>query len=201
MVFPAFFDQAPRITLRDPLAELLGASVGGLITYTYADAVKLAGHSCPTVAGVWLMLARGLRALYGEGVPERGAVKVSFGHPAVEGVTGVMAAIATLVTGATADTGFKGLGGRFDRRHLLFFNVLQAGVMGLERTDTSARVHVSLDMSPVPAAPEMGPLLPRILAGIADADEARLFAEAWQGRVKAMLVDLADDPRLVTVTD
>lgn len=31
----------------DPLAEFLGAAEGGLIEYGYADAVKLAGHSCP----------------------------------------------------------------------------------------------------------------------------------------------------------
>mgnify|MGYP003492414693 FL=1 len=40
--------------MRDPLAELLGAAEGGRLEYTYADAVKLTGHSCPTVAGAWL---------------------------------------------------------------------------------------------------------------------------------------------------
>lgn len=199
MTFPAFYAHAPSITLRDPLAELLGASEGGLITYTYADAVKLAGHSCPTVAGTWLMLVRGIKHLYGDAVPQRGSIKVSFSQPATEGVTGVMAAVATLITGATHDTGFKGLGGRFDRRHLLYFNVLQDGVMTIERTDGADRVRLGLDMSAVPAAPEMGPLLPRILAGIAEPDEAKRFADAWQGRVKAMLVDLADDPRLVKI--
>jgi len=39
--------------LRDPLAELLGAAEGGIVEYRYADAVKLAGHSCPT----WRRLA------------------------------------------------------------------------------------------------------------------------------------------------
>ena len=55
--FPAFFQDIPPLTLRDPLAALLGAAEGGLIDYRYADAVKLAGHSCPTVAGAWLMAA------------------------------------------------------------------------------------------------------------------------------------------------
>ena len=50
MQFPKFFDAAPRITVRDPLARFLGAVEDGVIEYRYADAVMLAGHSCPTVA-------------------------------------------------------------------------------------------------------------------------------------------------------
>ncbi|MGH7121253.1 MAG: hypothetical protein ACREFP_20055, partial [Acetobacteraceae bacterium] len=60
MDFPAFFAEAPTITLREPMATFLGASPGGTITYCYADAVKLAGHSCPTVAGAYLMVRKGL---------------------------------------------------------------------------------------------------------------------------------------------
>ena len=56
MAFPEFFARVPAVTLRDPLAELLGAAEGGLIEYRFADAVKLTGHSCPTVAGAWFCL-------------------------------------------------------------------------------------------------------------------------------------------------
>ena len=59
MDFPEFFDKAPVVSLRDPLAVFLGASGSGKFTYSYADAVKLAGHSCPTVAGAYLMVRRG----------------------------------------------------------------------------------------------------------------------------------------------
>jgi hypothetical protein len=38
MNFPVFFDEVPRITLRDPLAELLGSVTGGLLSYGYACA-------------------------------------------------------------------------------------------------------------------------------------------------------------------
>src|SRR5690606_10496369 len=54
MTFPAFFNAIPAIIMQDPLAQLLGAADAGLIEYTYADTVKLAGHSCPTVAGAYL---------------------------------------------------------------------------------------------------------------------------------------------------
>ena len=60
--FPVYFEQAPTIMVRDPLAEFLGAAEHGLMTYRYVDAVRLAGHSCPTVAGAYLMVCRGLKA-------------------------------------------------------------------------------------------------------------------------------------------
>ena len=60
---PAFFDQVPPIVVHDALAQTLGALHDGLIEYRYLDAVKLAGHSCPTVAGAWLMARHALAAL------------------------------------------------------------------------------------------------------------------------------------------
>ncbi|NMW25772.1 hypothetical protein HFP05_15800, partial [Rhodanobacter denitrificans] len=46
MNYPAFYEQAPRILMRDPLAAFLGAAEDGLLEYRYPDAVRLAGHSC-----------------------------------------------------------------------------------------------------------------------------------------------------------
>src|SRR5690606_30927016 len=111
MAFPAFYAEAPRITMRDPLAAFLGAADEGLIEYSYADAVRVAGHSCPTVAGTWLMARGALVALYAGEVPERGALEVIMGAPEDEGTTGVMAQVFTLLTGATAGNGFHGIGG------------------------------------------------------------------------------------------
>ena len=73
---PTFFGQGPTICLRDPLAAFLGAAEGGLMTYSYQDAVKLAGHSCPTVAGSFVAVIRGLKALYSNDMPERGNIEV-----------------------------------------------------------------------------------------------------------------------------
>ncbi len=69
MQTPAFFDAVASIGVADPLAELLGAAEGGRIEYRYLDAVKLAGHSCPTVAGAWLMTRTALARLYPDGAP------------------------------------------------------------------------------------------------------------------------------------
>ena len=97
MGFPAFFDAVPPLTLRDPLAEFLGAAAGGLIEYRYADAVKFAGHSCPTVAGAYLMTWRSLRALYGDEMPERGGVRIELRESQGHGVAGVIAGVITLL--------------------------------------------------------------------------------------------------------
>jgi hypothetical protein len=197
MTFPAFFDAVPPITLRDPLAEILGAADGGLIEYRFADAVRLAGHSCPTVAGAWLMTTRALRTLYGDAVPERGGVAVAFGDGQGDGVIGVIASVATLLTGAAGVGGFKGLGGRFSRRDLLSFDAAGVEDIRFTRRDTGASVQVSLDLSPVPGDSRMGMLLPALLSGNASAEEARLFGELWQDRVRRILIDFHDDPRLV----
>ena len=89
MAFPEFFARIPGVTLYDPLAELLGSAEQGLIEYHYEDAVRLAGHSCPTVAGAWLMTCAALKALYPDGPPRRGEIGVEFGETLSSGVTGV----------------------------------------------------------------------------------------------------------------
>lgn len=71
--FPSFFTEIPPIVVHDRLAEFLGAADGGVIEYRYADAVKLAGHSCPTVAGAFLLARRALASLY-TGADSRSAV-------------------------------------------------------------------------------------------------------------------------------
>ena len=54
MHLPEFFAASPRLRVFDPLADFLGAAQDGVFEYVYADVVKLAGHSCPTVASAFL---------------------------------------------------------------------------------------------------------------------------------------------------
>jgi hypothetical protein len=199
MEFPGFFAEAPTISLRDPLAQFLGASKTGTITYAYADVVKLAGHSCPTVAGAYLMVRRGLLHLYGNEMPERGALEAYLRGPRDQGTTGVVASVVTLLTGAAPETGFGGIGthGRFKRRDLLHFDATFDGVMGLRRSDNGCGVILDLDMSVVPFARGMQVLLPRAIAGQASEDEQARFAMLWQASVEQMLIRHADDPALI----
>lgn len=200
MSFPDFFDQAPTITVHDGLAEFLGACTDGMITYRYIDAVRLAGHSCPTVAGAYLMTRCALDALYPDGTPERGALKVRFAAAQDAGVSGVIGSVVGLITGAAGIGGFKGIGGKFQRQHLLQFGVGDDGEVVFERGDNGAAVQLSMHMNRVAADPGMNVLLRKVLDGLATPDDNRAFAALWQARVKRILIDHADDPGLFTVT-
>lgn len=201
MSLPRFFADAPVIRMRDGLAKLLGVCEDGILEYNYADAVRMAGHSCPTVAGAWLCARSGLRHLYGDALPERGGVSVEFGDREDAGVTGVMAQVLTLVTGAAGSNGFKGLGGRHARNGLLHFAVADVSEMRLRRNDNGAAVEVSLDTSPVPPDPAQRQLIPLILSGQASEAQQREFGRLWQDRVRRMLTEHADDPALVQVRE
>ncbi|TAM99336.1 MAG: hypothetical protein EPN45_16145 [Rhizobiaceae bacterium] len=201
--FPAFFDKVPTISLHEPLAAFLGVSDDGTMTYCYADAVKLAGHSCPTVAGAYLMIRKGLAFLYADQLPERGGIEVHMRDNREQGTTGVVAAIATLLTGAAPETGFGGIGAthRFARRDLLQFAAPIDGMLALRRHDTGRGVVLDMDSAAVPPARDMMTLLPKAVTGQANESEQARFGALWQERVERMLVEHADDPALVHVQE
>ena len=201
MNYPAFYEQAPRIRMRDPLAAFLGATDDGLLEYAYIDAVRLAGHSCPTVAGAWLMARTALRALYPDEPAERGGIAVRMPAAEDEGVTGVIAQVLTLVTGAAAGNGFHGIGGRFVRQSLLGFAATSgATAVQFSRRDNGAAVAVELDLATVPSAPNLRELMVAALQPGATAEQRTAFAQAWQGRVQRLLLDHADDPQVLRLT-
>jgi hypothetical protein len=200
MQFPDFFAAAPVIRLHDPLAAFLGAAEGGIVDYRYEDAVRLAGHSCPTVASAFLMTRAALAALYGSELPRRGEIRVDLAEAQDAGVAGVIASIATLVTGATADSGFRGLGGRFNRCNKLYFNQpLKQGSLRFTRLDDGATVEVSADLSSVGGDPRMGELMTLCLSGQATTTQLHDFQALWQERVRRLLLEHADDPQVIPI--
>lgn len=197
---PSFYAEVPGLTLRDPLAEFLGAADKGIVEYGYLDAVKLAGHSCPTVAGAYLMTRRALGKLYGEALPERGAIKVELRDGQADGVAGVIANVASLLTGAAQSGGFKGIAGKFDRRNLLHFNADIAGDIRFTRLDTGASVVAGYHPEKVPPSPAMKELMQKTMMGLASDSERLEFGRLWQERVARILLEHGDDPELVTLT-
>jgi hypothetical protein len=199
MELPDFFKLAPRLTVRDPLAEFLGATNDGILEYGYEDAVKLAGHSCPTVASAYVLTCHAMTALYPAALPERGGVSVAFRSAFEEGVTGVIASVVTLLTGATQAGGFKGLAGRFVRRNLQDFSADIPLAMRFTRLDNGVAVDADSDLSGVPANPQMPALMGLCMRGEADTATQRRFAAMWQERVARIIVDHQADPEVFRI--
>ena len=201
MRVPAFFEEVCEITVQDPLAHLLGAAEHGRIEYRYVDAVKLTGHSCPTVATTWLMTAKALARLYPEAPPARGNIKVEMRGAQDEGTEGVSAMIAGLITGAAGAAGFKGIARRHDRRNLLEFGAPIRGRMRFTRLDTQRAVEVDYHPERVPMPPDMKALMANATAPNASDAARRTLARGWQAWVKSILIDHRDDPLLVEVNE
>lgn len=197
METPGFFVHIPQIALYDPLSEILGAACEGILSYAYEDVVKLAGHSCPTVAGAYRMTQMALETLYPDSLPVRGEIRVQVRGTLGEGTVGVVANVASFITGATDVGGFHGLAGKFDRRGKLFYDPSLESDMVFERLDTGDAVAVTYNPQMVPPSAEAMALMPRILAGDADEAERAKFADAWQERVRQILIDHRDDPSLI----
>jgi len=186
---PDFFNNAPIFRLYDPLGEFLGAFDEGVVDISYLDCVKLAGHSCPTVAGAFLMTLRGLEHLYGrEELPSRSRIRVEMRGTKSEGVTGVIGNVTAYICGAGDEGGFAGIGPAYGRRGLLHYGVADVdGDLRLTRLDNGHSVTLRLDTSAVSGSPEMMPLMQKALRGEALPEERRKFQALWQGRVEAML--------------
>lgn len=186
--------------VRDPLADFLGTTPGGVMEYGYADAVRLTGHSCPTVAAAYLMTVHGLRALYGDQMPVRGEIAVYMRDARDSGANGVVATVAQLLTGAAPETGFKGIGPRFSRYNLLNFDQPMQETLGLRRNDSGRAVQVSLDASLVGWPDEMRAVLPKAVGGRASDAELARFGQLWQDRVRRIF-EQADELKLIRVSD
>lgn len=187
MKYPNFFDTVETINIQDSLSKVLGAFEKGLISFSYLDVVKSAGHSCPTIAGAYLMVREGLKALYGEALPQRGEIKVLFKEDIQSGTTGVVANVFSLITGATSDWGFKGLNGAYDRRFLMFFNADIPLHVRLQRIDTGITVDIAYNPSSILPDPQMQALMQKVLADVANIEEKELFGLLWQTRVRKIL--------------
>ncbi|MDD2697259.1 MAG: hypothetical protein PHF17_00510 [Arcobacteraceae bacterium] len=142
MTYPHFFDTIEKIILQDDLAKTLGTFEDGIVEFSYLDVVKCAGHSCPTVTGAYLSTLVGLKALYPNGYPKRGEIKVELPNDITEGVTGVIGAVIANITGATSNYGFKGLNGKFTRTNLMFYNARISSNVRFTRLDTNEAIEV-----------------------------------------------------------
>lgn len=193
MNYPKFFDEVEPIRLKDPLADTLGVFKNGEYEISYLEVVKGAGHSCPTVAGAYLMTRYALKALYPDSPALRGDTELFFKEKLEDGVAGVIGNVISYITGATDKSGFKGLGGKFSRHSLMHFESDIDGASARFCSRSGGRcVDLFYDPSTIPADPSMQPLMQRMLQGVASKEEKERFGELWQKRVADIFAH-ADD--------
>lgn len=200
MQYPDFYSKVASIKLYDPLSDFLGAFKNGEVEITYLDCVKLAGHSCPTVAGAYLMAVMGLNALYGGKLPQRGMVKVEMKENESVGVTGVTGNIISFILGAGGIGGFKGIQGNFSRDNLLFYDAPISSEVKLTRLDTMKSVTLSYDPSLIKADKNMMLLMGKSLNNLASEEEKMMFQRLWQDRVKEILLSTDTHDKLILMT-
>lgn len=197
MKYPEFFDTIESVKLQDPLADVLGAFEDGEYEISYLEVVKGAGHSCPTVAGAYLMTLYALKALYPDSRAVRGDIEVFFKENLEEGVAGVISNVISCITGATDKSGFKGLGGKFARHSLMHFESDINGASARFCSNSSGNcVDVFYDPSSVPTDPAMQPLMQRIMQGSASKEEKQQFGKLWQKRVADIF---ANSHKIITI--
>ena len=199
MQYPNFYTKVETIKLYDPLSDFLGAFDDGIVEINYLDCVKLAGHSCPTIAGAYLMAVHGLKALYPDSFPQRSSVRVSMQKNKVEGVTGVIANVISFIVGASDEAGFKGIQGRFARDNLLSYDQPMNGEVTLTRTDTGKSVDITYNPSFISVDERMKPLMGKCLQGVATDEEKIIFKTLWQDRVEKILLSTVLHDQIITI--
>ena len=200
MNYPSFFDHIEPISLQDPLSNFLGAFVDGKLEIAYLDCVKLAGHSCPTVAGAYLMALKGLESLYPDTLPQRGFVKVEMRDAETQGVTGVVCNVIAFIAGAGGAGGFKGLQGKMSRNNLISYDTPITREVRLTRIDTGASVEIDYDPSSIPPSAKMQPLMGKMMQQKASEEEKKAFGVLWQERVEKILLGKENWDSIITLT-
>lgn len=199
MNYPKFYDEVEIIKVKDPLSNVLGTFEDGEYEFNYLDVVKSAGHSCPTVAGAYLMALEALKALYPNEMAIRGEVKVEFAESLTDGVAGVIGNVISQITGATDKSGFKGLNGTYARHSLMDYDANIDSSARFTRVDSSKSVDVYYNPSAVMPNPAMKPLMQKMMQGNATAEEIKEFGNLWQDRVVRIFENISAVIKVVEV--
>ena len=188
----SFYEEVEPIRLRDYLAEFLGVICNGEeFIFYYTDVVKLAGHSCPAVAGAFKMTQKALNLLYGKEVPVRGDISVKVLGDVDDGANGPMSQVISFVTGAATETGFAGINNRYVRKNKLVFikNSKDKNTFMFTRDDTQKSIKIKYNVEKIPQSEEFSNLFIKNFSGKATKDEVEKFQSLWQEKVRLVLFD------------
>lgn len=198
MNYPKFYDLVPEITLYDPLSDFLGALENGITTINYLDVVKFAGHSCPTVAGAYLMSYYAIQSFSKDNTPlVRGEIKITAKGPKSEATNGVIANVAAFICGVNDESGFAGIGGKMSRKNKLFYDSSLNCDLVFEYKDRL--IELSYNPSIIGANRNMMPLLQKSISGIATLEEKKEFKILWQERVEKILLDKEKHSEIISI--
>jgi hypothetical protein len=200
----SFYEEVEQIRLKDPLAEFLGAvEKDKPLVYGFKEAVLTAGHSCPAVAGAFKLTSIALKTLFGDELPLRGSIRVLIKGGVDQLAYGPQSQVITLITGAAAEAGFKGLGNRFTRKGLLSFDKenFEFNTFIFARVDTGKAVKIIYNPQAVAEDPRLAGIMPTVLSGEATEDEEELFKSLWQDKIRKILLETEDYPELFEVEE
>jgi len=208
-----YIDEVPPIMMRDPYLEMFGQT-DGPIPYTYAEAVKLSGHSCGATSGAFIITRKALDVLYPDGeVPVRGQILVEAPGAEDEWFIGVFGEIITYITGAAPKTGFIGAEfGKanevFVRRSKMTYAEEAVGTAPpllqwiFTRVDTGESVSVNFNLMMVqpPNSEERVAMGKKMATGQATEEEAAEYIQYWNDRVIFIFENADTLEGLFTVT-
>ena len=183
MDYPQFYNDVEHIVLTDELSKFLGTNTDGIIDISYLEIVKMAGHSCATVAGAYLMAKEGLKALFPNETPKRGEIKIEL-KGTLEDNTGVVAMVLMNITGATDNMGFTGIMGKHNRRGLLSYGANIESNVRFTRLDTNKSVEVVYTPFNVVTP---GEIMQSAIGPNATEEDKKTFPQRWQNMVKTVL--------------
>ena len=189
-----FYQDVEPIKLKDPLAVFLGAiDDSGEFIFTYSDAIKLAGHSCPAVSGAYKITQKALKALYGNEIPIRGQISVRILGSIDHGANGPISQVIGLITGAAPETGFAGLGNKFVRKNKLIFDEKneEPNAFIFTRDDTKKSIKLTYHPENIPTKEDMSELFTKCIVNTATDKQKEEFKKMWQERVRIVLLEEA----------
>lgn len=207
-----YIAEVPPLMMEEPYFEIFGQAEGP-VPYYYAEAVKLAGHSCGATTGAWVITQKALEVLYPDGeTPVRGQIMVEAPGAEDEWFVGVFGEIITFLTGAAPHTGFSGVefaeaDETFLRRNKMVYAEEPTNQLPprrewvFTRLDTGTKVGVRFNLVvikplPTPFRVSMGK---KMAAGEASPEEAADYIQYWNDRARFVLEN-ADMDGFFTVT-
>jgi hypothetical protein len=130
------------------------------------------------------MALHGLKALYGDDMPQRGEIKVELKKSPTDDNSGVVGCVLSNITGATTNYGFGGIPtGKYNRRDLLFYEADIETDVRFTRLDTGKSIGV--DYRPKRVVNPMA-ILKSAIGPDAKEEDIKSFPVRFQAMVKTV---------------